>query len=326
MYFTTKILINSDQNITWSEIQRLLCNFNMNENDEELYALFQAADSDGSGLVDYQEFQKYFGDLIQPSTTGAGGGHGGRNGSVAAVPKLSLQRVGSPSKNNRLKHINTLSSRSLKPLASSLTKSNKTSNRSKLNISDIIGGPPSLFKTLQEKMFVALSSNSDWKSLYKALRTSDTSRSGSLDQTTFAYHLMEFGVPTSSEELTFLSTTMGTIVGPSSMHGMSITRAQSASIQRGRRRPSMSTVQTTDRGRTWGTSLRRSLQRPQTATMMRRRGGRSTVKSLGARQISYTKFMKTFVLNIVGANNSRNAGMRPNSALSVRTIDQSLLR
>ena len=158
---------------------------------------------------------------------------------------------------------------------------------------------------------------SDWKLLYKALRKSDLSRSGTLKQNIFAYHLMEFGVPLTTEELTFLSTTMGKVIGPVQRHGMSLSRAQSASIQRGRRRPSTSVLGQRS-ARAWGNSLRKSVTRPQTASMRR------SVKSLGTRQISYSLFMKRFVLSIVGANNTGGrATMRPGSALS-GTIDRSL--
>ena len=172
----------------------------------------------------------------------------------------------------------------------------------------LIVPPISLFSV----PFPTFSFFSDWKSLYKALRSSDSSRTGSLDQTMFQYHLMEFGVTLDNEELTFLSTTMGANVGPKKQYGMSLSRSQSASIQRGKRRPSMS-LSPLGTARPWGNSLRRSIKRPQTATMHR------SVQSLGARQINYSAFMKQFVLGVVGGHS------RPGSALKRGTIDRRLL-
>ena len=150
---------DSDHKISWEEIQRLLLNFNMNSEDEELHQLFRQADADNSGVVDYQEFQKYFGELIQPSTQGYG--HGGcmsgrrnsarrNSGSTRSVPKLSLQRVKSPTKKKRDEKTSTTTLKAL---------SQKPSRMQQLKMSALISGPPSVFKTLQEKIFVALSSN-----------------------------------------------------------------------------------------------------------------------------------------------------------------------
>ena len=141
--------------------------------------------------------------------------------------------------------------------------------------------------------------HSDWKLLYKSLRKSDINRTGCVDQGTFAYHLMEFGVPLTGEELLFLATTMGKSIRPTHKNGMSLTRAQSATLQRGRRRPSTSALPGV-RTRTWGNSLRRSVAgRPQSA-MMRRS---NSVKSMGSRHVNYSAFMKGFVLTLVGGHN-----------------------
>ena len=141
--------------------------------------------------------------------------------------------------------------------------------------------------------------HSDWKLLYKSLRKSDINRTGCVDQGTFAYHLMEFGVPLTGEELLFLATTMGKSIRPTHKNGMSLTCAQSASLQRGRRRPSTSALPGV-RTRTWGNSLRRSVAgRPQSAMMRRSH----SVKSMGSRHVNYSAFMKGFVLTLVGGHN-----------------------
>ena len=164
---------DNDHVISWPEIQRLLRTFNMNENDSELHHLFNCADCDSSGHIDHQEFQKYFGETIQPSTNGGGGGiFGGGSSSgggtaVATVPKLALQRVGSPYKHQR----NSNGSGSvagetatLNPLVVSkkLTRSKAHLARAQaraLMMESLVQGPPSVYKTLQEKMFTALSNN-----------------------------------------------------------------------------------------------------------------------------------------------------------------------
>ena len=170
-------------------------------------------------------------------------------------------------------------------------------------------------------MFVAVSNNNNWKSLYRALRSSDVSRSGSLEQQLFSYHLMEFGVDLTDDELQFLSATMGTVIGPTQQYGMSLTRSQSASIRRGKRRPSVSlnpakSAHGSGRLR-WGNSLRNEVARPQTAAITRTR----SVKAMVCRQIDYSAFMKAFVLNFISSSNSVRSG----KALQKGTIDLSLL-
>ena len=64
---------DNDHTVDWSEVQRLLRNFNMDPNDPALQELFLTADDDGDGSIDYQEFQQFFGELLQPTTKG---GHG----------------------------------------------------------------------------------------------------------------------------------------------------------------------------------------------------------------------------------------------------------
>ena len=189
----------------------------------------------------------------------------------------------------------------------------------KLNKEALVQGPSSLFKTLQEKMFIAVSNNNNWKSLYKSLRSSDVSRSGSLEQQLFSYHLMEFGVDLTDDELQFLSATMGTVIGPTQQYGMSLTRSQSASIRRGKRRPSVSlnpakSAHGSGRLR-WGNSLRNEVTRSAANTRTR------SVKALICRQINYSAFMKAFVLNFISSSNI----VRPGSALQKGTIDLSLL-
>lgn len=264
-----------------------------------------------------------FGEYMQPSTQG-----GGRS-KIALdtvksipVPKLSLEQINS--KQRTIKSSRRSSTRSssrntnievkkklLNPVKPSINKRSffvkklpSSSSSKKL----IVKGPPSIYKTLQEKMFNAVSSNNDWKTLYKAFRSSDSLRSCSLDQMTFSYHLMEFGVTLTNEELIFLATTMGNVVGPTKQYGMSLTRAQSASIQRGKRRPSISLTGSFNADRSWGSTLRKS-GRPQTASLRR------SVKSLSARQINYNTFMKQFVLSFISCNNT----------LSRNTINHSLL-
>ena len=56
-----------DHMVDWAEVQGLLRNLNMNPNDPALRRLFERADNNSSGHIDYQEFQTYFGELIQPS-------------------------------------------------------------------------------------------------------------------------------------------------------------------------------------------------------------------------------------------------------------------
>ena len=64
---------DNDHTVDWSEVQRLLRNFNMDPNDPALRKLFLTADDDGDGSIDYGEFQEFFGELLQPTTKG---GHG----------------------------------------------------------------------------------------------------------------------------------------------------------------------------------------------------------------------------------------------------------
>ena len=61
---------DSDGKVTWAEIQRLLRNFNISESNPVLLQLFRVADTDSDGSIDYQEFQRYFGELIHPNTGG----------------------------------------------------------------------------------------------------------------------------------------------------------------------------------------------------------------------------------------------------------------
>ena len=170
---------DNDHVISWPEIQRLLRTFNMNENDSELHHLFNCADCDSSGHIDHQEFQKYFGETIQPSTNGGGGGIFGRGSSsggstaVATVPKLALQRVGSPYKHQRNSNGSGEAAgagsvagetATLNPLVVSkkLTRSQAHLARAQaraLMMESLVQGPPSVYKTLQEKMFTALSNN-----------------------------------------------------------------------------------------------------------------------------------------------------------------------
>ena len=64
---------DNDHAVDWSEVQRLLRNFNMDSNDKHLHQIFLDADADGDGSISYPEFQSHFGELLQPTTTG---GHG----------------------------------------------------------------------------------------------------------------------------------------------------------------------------------------------------------------------------------------------------------
>ena len=47
----------------------------MDANDPSFRAIFESADKDQSGQIDYHEFQRSFGELIQPSTSGGHGLH-----------------------------------------------------------------------------------------------------------------------------------------------------------------------------------------------------------------------------------------------------------
>ena len=322
---------DNDHRISWEEVQRLLKTFNMNPDDKEMKQLFEAADEDKSNAIDYQEFNRCFGGYLQPSTQV--GGSGGGSGVPIPVPKLILKPLNSSRitgrKSSRTAGRSTSRSTSRNTGRVTGRVTGRTSKRAlkpllkrstiKLNKEALVQGPSSLFKTLQEKMFVAVSNNNNWKSLYKSLRSSDVSRSGSLEQQLFSYHLMEFGVDLTDDELQFLSATMGTVIGPTQQYGMSLTRSQSASIRRGKRRPSVSlnpakSAHGSGRLR-WGNSLRNEVTRSAANTRTR------SVKALICRQINYSAFMKAFVLNFISSSNI----VRPGSALQKGTIDLSLL-
>ena len=53
--------------IGWPELRKLLIDFNLDPDDEALHSIFLEADADGSGKIDYDEFQKAFGEIIQQS-------------------------------------------------------------------------------------------------------------------------------------------------------------------------------------------------------------------------------------------------------------------
>jgi hypothetical protein len=65
--------------------------------------------------------------------------------------------------------------------------------------------------TIQKKMQCV--SRNGWRDLQKAFRASDPLRSGCLDIMTFAYHLLEYDVPLTRNELNYICMTMGDPAG-----------------------------------------------------------------------------------------------------------------
>jgi Ca2+-binding EF-hand superfamily protein len=150
---------DNDHTVDWREVQRLLRNFNMNSEDESLHQLFLEADDDGDGAIDYQEFQKYFGELIQPSTTG---GHG-----------LTIQdRSGTQDKRGSLTNSlhagieNKNKCRSRRDRGSNSGKINGLHNRRNVAAQHSLNSIDSL-KVLHEKLV------SKYKSLHNAFRWMD---------------------------------------------------------------------------------------------------------------------------------------------------------
>jgi Ca2+-binding EF-hand superfamily protein len=258
---------DADGEVTWAELQRLLRNFNMDEENPVLLQLFRLADANGDGSIDYQEFQRYFGELIQPNT---GGGHendlldGIDNKYVmsvkkpkkrehstrpAIVPGLDMKMADPP--NTNIKGTAAAAAAAAAVTATPTTTTG-TTNKSLSSSALLVSNQPSAMDLMQEKLLDAVQGQ-DWRKLHQALRRADRSRSGTLERGVFAVILMEFGIALSLEELNFISSTMGTTRGSTSRSQMGMTQT---GTKRRRPRPSSALLGHRAPAMTWGNSLR----------------------------------------------------------------------
>lgn len=300
---------NSDGEVSWSELQRLLETFNMDLNDPILKQLFRLADRDSDGAISYQEFQRYFGELIQPSIGG---------GQIHKLPN-DQQGVNLDATQTTVKRTTstvpllTLESgrKSSKPILSTKETIKKgqtlSPKRNELALSSSPLTPVNLDLRvkIREKIVTKLQKH-EWKQLYKALRRTDAKRFGTLNRGEFATVLMKFGICLSVEELDYIASEIGSSEGNRLQTHRGSTPRAGASHQRVTSRPSSAITRGRGFDQSWGNSLRRyssraeqtqsNLKQRRPMTAFSRGNGRVLPESLRRRKIKYPDFMKIFVM------------------------------
>ena len=344
---------DSDGQVSWAELKRLLRNFNMDDENPALLQLFRLADSNLDGAIDYTEFQKYFGELLQPNSCCSPENNlDGRVGKayVAStkksptlfVPKLDL-KIAEPSAVASTQEDDDVAGHHTNSTSGSGGGTPSTMGKKLVSSSPVLLlAQQSPMDLLQKKLFDKVRGQ-DWKKLNNAFRRADVNRSGTLERGEFAAILMEFGIGLSLEELNFISLTMGTESGSMSrmQMGMTLTRARKMPP-----RPSSALLSHRAPYRNWAGSLRRlhtksgsrnfefetNGNRPVSkrcgrpiSAIAKSHSMRNTVStmttSIRARRIRYPEFIKNYVMQ-QRKNHSQTQGTPLGQGMKGLTLGQ----